>query len=150
MNGNRLRRTGAIVVEQGVDGFLTAFFKRNVVDGGVGTDTLKLAGSIDLETADFGRLKNIERIDLGSGDHHVVSLNAQDVLDMTGNDKTLMILGDAADRVSLGKTAGGQEFAESGWQHTETIGGVSHTFDVYTSTLDTNLRLLVENKIVIE
>ena len=143
---------GAKVAIEGTGGADTLHYSghETQVDGGVGTDTLKLAGSIDLETADFGRLKNIERIDLGSGDHHVVSLNAQDVLDMTGNDKTLMILGDAADRVSLGKTAGGQEFAESGWQHTETIGGVSHTFDVYTSTLDTNLRLLVENKIVIE
>ena len=38
MNGNRRRRTGAIVVKQGIDGFLTAFFIRNVVDGGAQID----------------------------------------------------------------------------------------------------------------
>ena len=143
---------GAKVAIEGTGGADTLHYAghETQVDGEAGMDTLKLAGSIDLEAADFGRLKNSERIDLGNGDHHVVSLNAQDVLDMTDSGKTLMMLGDAADRVSLGKTAGGQEFAESGWQHTETIGGVSHTFDVYTSTIDAELRLLVENKIPLD
>lgn len=46
---------------------------------------------------------NIERIDLmpGGQDHSLNHLTLQDVLDMTGGDKTLTILGDSGDSVGL-------------------------------------------------
>ena len=76
------------------------------IDGGAGNDTLVLGlddGNIDFSALNAPDIKNIESIDLSSGNHNLTQLSLQDVIDMTGNstDKILKITGDSGDAVNL-------------------------------------------------
>ncbi len=92
-----------------------------LVDGGVGTDTLGLAGSgynLDLSSV-IDNIHGIETISLyGVGDN-MLTLTAQDVIDLSDETDTLKIKGNAGDSV-VGLS--------SGW----TDGGVHGNFHTYT------------------
>ena len=68
-------------------------------------------------------------------------LTVQDVVDMTGSGKSLTILGDSGDSVSLKGTVGGT-WSTGGSQ---TVDG--HNFDVYLNTQDSTVRVLIEQQI---
>ena len=104
--------------------------------------------TLGLSDADFSKLKGIERIDLTQGDHTITGLDPKDVLDISGDSKQLMILGDTNDSVQLAKVNGVGFTMASGANATETIGG--HTFDVYTSAYNISLKLLIENTIQVD
>ncbi len=91
------------------------------MDGGAGNDTLELAGSgINLNLASFSEtMGGIEAISLtGSGDN-TLTLTAQDVFDLSDTTNTLIVNGNAGDRV-----AG----LSQGWAD----GGMQGNFNVYT------------------
>ncbi len=70
-------------------------------NGGAGNDTLAFSGSpIDLKLSDYiDRIVDIETIDLtGSGDN-TLTLTAQNVLDVSDSSDTLVVKGNAGDRV---------------------------------------------------
>jgi VCBS repeat-containing protein len=82
------------------------------VDGGDGTDTLRLSsGDLDLTAAP---ITNVEQIDLASdAGTNNVTLQAVDILDVTGASKTLTISGNSSDFVDAG----------SGWSEQAPVGG---------------------------
>jgi hypothetical protein len=94
-----------------------------VVDGGSGTDRLKLAGAgltLDLGTAGGNTVKGFERFDLtGSGDNHLIFTRDALVAEAPGNGK-FVIDGNAGDSVTLGaefiasghQTANGHDYAK--------------------------------------
>ena len=70
--------------------------------GGAGFDTLKVADN----SIDFSHVKNIEKLDITdvnktSADANVVTLSANDVLDITDNHNKLKIDGDNNDKLNL-------------------------------------------------
>ena len=102
------------------------------IDGGTGTDTLRVdSGDADI-TAFAGVITGIEVIDLGSdAGANTVTLAAQDVLDMSDTN-TVTLTGDAGDSVQAG----------TGW----TDGGISGGFHTYTQGLAT---LLVDTDVTV-
>lgn len=73
-------------------------------DGGLGDDTLTFGHEdsvIDFSDGAASQIANIERFDLGDGDHSLANITAKDVFDMTDGRNTLTINGDNADHVSL-------------------------------------------------
>jgi hypothetical protein len=96
------------------------------VQGGNGLDTLRFDGpevSLDLTNPDFSsRLRGIETIDLSGTGNHILTLNAQAVLDVSGGANTLVVKLNAGD--TLNKGAGWTAIGK------ETIGGAQ--FTVYT------------------
>ena len=96
------------------------------VDGGLGTDTLRLDGAglfIDLTAPAHAKLHGIERIDLTGSGANTLTLNVREVLDLSPTSNTLTVLGDAGDAVNFG--AGWSLFGQ------ETIGGT--VFDVFVA-----------------
>jgi hypothetical protein len=72
------------------------------VDGGGGTDTLKLAGAnlnLDLTQINNGRIQDIEIINLtGSGDN-TLKLDLNNLLDISSETNTLKVVGDSGDKI---------------------------------------------------
>ncbi|MEM9968112.1 MAG: hypothetical protein AAF755_08445, partial [Pseudomonadota bacterium] len=92
------------------------------INGGTGTDTLRLDGSnqtLDLTTLDNTSLTEVERIDL-SGNANTLVLNDLELLRLSDTSNTLRVLGTAADTVTVNGP---------GWASAGTIS----TFDVYTN-----------------
>jgi hypothetical protein len=95
------------------------------ISGGGGIDTLRLDGSelsLDLTTLDDCRLRGIEQIDItGSGDNEL-TLNLQEVLNISDESNTLIVWRNDGDVVDK----------DSGWFYVgeETIG--LDVFRVYT------------------
>ena len=75
------------------------------VDGGGGTDTLKLAGAnlnLDLTQINNGRIQDIEIINLtGSGDN-TLKLDLNNLLDISSETNTLKVVGDSGDKIDIG------------------------------------------------
>jgi hypothetical protein len=73
------------------------------VDGGGGTDTLKLEGAgltLDLTKISDRHIQDIEVIDItGSGDN-TLKLNLDDLLDASTSTNILKVLGDSGDKVN--------------------------------------------------
>ena len=93
--------------------------------GGTGFDTLRLDGSgltLDLTAIPDSAVTGIERIDIRGSGANTLTLNAQEVLNLSDSSNTLLVLSDSDDTVNIGAgwTAAGQEM----------IDGM--TFDVYT------------------
>ena len=100
------------------------------IDGGLGTDTLRVdAGDIDL-TGFGGTATGIENIDLATDiGANTLSLSAQDVLDLSDTD-SISVTGDAGDSVNAG----------TGW----TDGGFDLSGNhVYTQIVGSQLATLV-------
>jgi hypothetical protein len=123
---------------------------RLLYDGGslnglAGVDTIefRLGESLDFSASPV-KPTNIERFDLmpAGQNHSLGHLSVQDVLDMTGSGKSLTILGDSGDSVSLKSTVGGTWSAGG----SQTVDG--HNFDVYLNTQDLAVRVLIEQQII--
>ena len=79
----------------------TAFFR---IDGGLGADTLGLAGAgltLDLTGIRNTKILSVESIDLTGTGNNAVTLNVQDLLDLSPTSNTLQVLGDAGDTVTV-------------------------------------------------
>ncbi|VVM17633.1 RTX toxins and related Ca2+-binding proteins [uncultured Gammaproteobacteria bacterium] len=114
------------------------------VDGGGGTDTLKLEGAgltLDLTKISDRRIQDIEVIDItGSGDN-TLKFNLDDLLDASTSTNILKVLGDSGDKVNA---AG---FSDSAIDRT--VDGI--TYDVYThgdANTSANVELWVQQEIV--
>ncbi|MBF0108190.1 MAG: FG-GAP repeat protein [Magnetococcales bacterium] len=113
-----------------------ATFKK--IDGGGGSDTLRLDGSSwTLNLAATGmsnRIQDIETIELGTGNRLIIDVAAR-ISQITGTGQTLHVKGNAADRVLL----------TTAWSYTANQTTVdSQTYDLYQK--DSNL-LLVDSDI---
>lgn len=114
------------------------------LDGLAGVDTIefRLGENLDFSASPV-KPANIERLDLmpAGQDHSLSHLSVQDVLDMTDSGKSLTILGDSGDSVSLKNTVGGT-WSVGG---SETVAG--YHFDVYLNTQDPAIKVLIEQQI---
>jgi methionine-rich copper-binding protein CopC len=90
------------------------------IDGGNGTDTLKLSGAgLNFNLASFrNRIDGIEVIDLTGSGNNSLTLTARDVLNLSDYSNTLKVDGNAGDAVQTG----------GGW----TDGGVAGGYHTYT------------------
>lgn len=89
------------IATSGSDLFLWA---GQAINGLGGEDTVQLRFGDDLGSTDFGKLKNIEVIDMqgqSSGANSITSLTVADVFNMTDGNNLLKVLGDAEDTISL-------------------------------------------------
>ncbi|MCC7487797.1 MAG: FG-GAP repeat protein [Burkholderiales bacterium] len=120
------------------------------VDGGTGVDTLSFAGSgqsLDLTLVASNKFRGLERIDLTGTGNNSLTLNVQDVLDMTDteipglsgglatNTNVLLVRGNAGDTV----TSSGH-----GWVASGTISDGAVTYNHYVSGI---AHLLVEQNV---
>ena len=87
------------------------------IDGGLGTDTLKLDVNLDLSTMANGKLSNVEIIDLGTASS-TLTLTASSVLGITDADHILRVTG-----------SHGTIDLDSGWIATSSP---NHDFQIYT------------------
>jgi hypothetical protein len=98
------------------------------VDGGAGTDTLRMAGTsgftLDLPTLAPGAIKDIEVIDLVAGElNNILTVTQQTLLDLSTTSDLLTVLGDSGDTVNAnGFSAGGAA---------QTVDGI--TYNVYNN-----------------
>ena len=106
--GNNLTMSGGSIISGGGGDDTISIGKNasiqdtSTIDGGAGFDTLKVADN----SIDFSHVKNIERLDITdvnktSADTNVVTLSANDVLDMTDSNNKLKIDGDNNDKLNL-------------------------------------------------
>ncbi|NBQ89369.1 MAG: large repetitive protein, partial [Betaproteobacteria bacterium] len=96
----------------------------STVDGGAGTDVLRLETSAVNLSGNTHKVTNIERIDLGAGTANraiTLTIDEAGVLKLTGGATTLRITGDGADTVNL---------ASATFVRQELLDG--HSFNVYT------------------
>ncbi|MEO5702875.1 MAG: calcium-binding protein, partial [Gammaproteobacteria bacterium] len=74
-----------------------------VYDGGLDTDTLRFDGAgqlLDLTAIAFDKITGIENIALNGTGNNTLTLNVQDVLDLSGTTDQLIVLGNAGDVVN--------------------------------------------------
>ena len=104
------------------------------VQGGYGSDTLRLAGTavtLDLDNLSGTQLRGIERIDLtGTGGNHL-TLNVQDLLNLSDTSNTLTVMGDTNDVI----------VATGGW-------GTGANLGSFTQYSHGNAILLVDNDLL--
>jgi len=104
-------------------------------DGEDGLDTLLFSDDIDIDfTALSDSISNIEVVNLGDGDQNITSLTLEDVFDMTDDNNTLRIDGDAGDTISLDTDQVGSGEWELGDFKTDAETGA--TYQEYTGTVD--------------
>ena len=120
-------------------------------DGGLGDDTLTFAHEdsvIDFSDGAASQIANIERFDLGYGDHSLANITAKDVFDMTDGRNTLTINGDNADHVSLSDVL--NDSSDGMWEASpfhSVENGVS--YNVYTGSFEGHTVILkVEEDII--
>jgi Ca2+-binding RTX toxin-like protein len=97
------------------------------VDGGAGTDTLRLAGGTDinlnLSTLAKGAIKDIEQIDLVAGSlNNILTVTQESLLDLSSTSDLLKVFGDSGDTVNATGFVAGVSRTENGI-----------TFNVYTN-----------------
>ncbi len=120
------------------------------INGNFNVDVKEISGNFTLDKGidlDFSKLdklniKNITSIDLGvsNGKNELLNLKLSDVLAMTNSSKELIIKGDNQDKVSFKND--GNTWSKGS---TETIGG--KTFDIYSNSSDSSVKVKVENNI---
>ncbi|SGZ73125.1 Flagellar hook-length control protein FliK [Bathymodiolus thermophilus thioautotrophic gill symbiont] len=74
------------------------------VDGGGGTDTLKLEGgnlNLDLSNINNGRIQDIEIIDLTGSGNNTLKLNLNDLLDFSSSTNVLKVIGNSGDKIDI-------------------------------------------------
>ena len=69
---------------------------------------------------------------------HDISLSLQDVIDMTDTNNELKIMGDAGDKVS---------FTGANWEKGSPVTEDSKTFDIYTNSSDSSVKVKVQDAI---
>lgn len=71
-------------------------------DGGAGNDALKVkSGNLNLTRIADTRIKNIEQIDMTGGNDNTLTLNATDVLALSGSTNTLRVFGNEGDNLEM-------------------------------------------------
>ncbi|PUB88826.1 MAG: hypothetical protein DBP01_11325, partial [gamma proteobacterium symbiont of Ctena orbiculata] len=91
----------------------------------------------NLDFSNVNTIRNMEQIDLTSGDHAITNLSSADVVDMTDEDNLLKILGDTSDSVELSS-----DWHETGNSHTQN----GHVFAEYLNTQGSAV-LLIEDQV---
>jgi methionine-rich copper-binding protein CopC len=93
----------------------TLDFRR--IDGGSGTDTLRLTGAgLNFDLAGFrNRIEGIELIDITGSGNNSLTLTARDVLKLSGSTNTLRIDGETGDSLNIG----------TGWSDAGISGGLA-------------------------
>ena len=115
------------------------------LQGGNGTDSLRLdgGGALNLTAIADNRIEDIEAIDLGAGgaaDAATLTLNLQELLNLSTGSNRLLVTGDASDSVDPGG------LTDSGVD--EMVGGI--TFDVYTDAANgVGEQLLIQQGIMV-
>jgi len=86
----------------GDDTMQVADLNFRLVDGGFGTDTLSLGGSgLNLDLASFSeKVKDIEAVDLAGSGNNTLNLTAIDLFGLSDTSDTLVVNGNAGDRVT--------------------------------------------------
>ena len=121
------------------------------VDGGTGTDTLRVTGAVNLDFTLVGgaggnlsgKVRSIEQIDLGSG-NQTLRINAQDVLNISESTNSLRVSGAAGDTLDLSEVIGS---AASQWHNLGTSAGVT-TYQYFdASNVATLAQVLVDSLI---
>ncbi|MBZ5486524.1 Ig-like domain-containing protein [Halomonas aquamarina] len=74
------------------------------IDGGAGLNTLLVEGRQNLDLADFGRMSNIQRVNLGNTGS-TLTLNAETANALAGDSGTLQILGGATNSLNISGAA---------------------------------------------
>ncbi|OJA03570.1 integrin alpha, partial [Bathymodiolus thermophilus thioautotrophic gill symbiont] len=114
------------------------------VDGGGNTDTLKLAGAdlnLDLTQIDNGRIQDIEIIDLTGSGNNTLTLNLNDLLDISSSTNVLKVVGNSGDKVEV-KTLG---FEKS--NATEVVNGI--TYDIYSHASASTAKLWLAQNLTV-
>ncbi|SGZ91413.1 Flagellar hook-length control protein FliK [Bathymodiolus thermophilus thioautotrophic gill symbiont] len=114
------------------------------VDGGGNTDTLKLAGAdlnLDLTQIDNGRIQDIEIIDLTGSGNNTLTLNLNDLLDISSSTNVLKVVGNSGDKVEV-KTLG---FEKS--NATEVVNGI--TYDIYSHASTSTAKLWLAQNLTV-
>jgi hypothetical protein len=105
------------------------------LDMGKGDNTLTIeVNNMNITSADASHLANVDHIDMTGRGTNATTLNATDILSMTGDGNTLKIDGDSTDSVKLDGATGGQWSAVSsgvpaGYHEYQWTGG-GHTLTV--------------------
>jgi Ca2+-binding RTX toxin-like protein len=74
--------------------------KDSLLDGGTGSDTLKVVGSLNLHKVDNDVVVDIERISVAGGGANTLTLSLNDILDISSTTNVLRILGETGDIVN--------------------------------------------------
>lgn len=90
-----------------------ALFRR--LDGGGGTDTLRVSGfDLDLTTVPDARISGIEIIDLGDAKENQLTLAVRDLRNLSDTSNTITVIGDAGDKVVIDLTGTGLQPVDQG------------------------------------
>jgi hypothetical protein len=135
-NDTLIGRGGADVFNAGAGNDLIAVSTTTFrdVDGGSGTDTLRLTGSgrtLDLTALANNKISGIERIDLGRGDN-TLEIRKGDLLDLSDTTNQLKVVGNTGDTVEL-----------VGAWHDDGVAGGFHTYTIGAATI------LIDNDIFV-
>jgi putative VCBS protein len=99
-----------------------------IIQGGVGTDTLDIAGNID-----FSKVAGFEKLTLGGSENNVaLNLTINDVLNITrGNaNNTLRIDGESGDQVDMSAFSKGGVNSEGYTEYSATSNGTTFTIEI--------------------
>jgi Ca2+-binding RTX toxin-like protein len=97
---NLIGGAGSDEVEGGAGNDKITWGSGDTVDGGAGTDILKLTASEDLVPL-TQKILGIEQLDLRGGASSILTLNRADVLDLSPTTNNIRVLGDAGDSVDI-------------------------------------------------
>lgn len=143
--------TVTLNVSRAIYGDTLAYDAHAMNDGGLGDDTLTFGhedSTVDFSGGAASHIANIERFDLGEGDHSLENITAKDVFNMTDARGTLTINGDNADHVTLSDVlddATDGMWESSPFQSVES--GVSYS--VYTGSFEGHMvTLKIEDEII--
>ena len=100
-----------------------------IIQGGVGTDTLDIAGNID-----FSKVAGFEKLTLGGSENNVtLNLTINDVLNITngnGTNRTLRIDGENGDQVDMSVFSKGGVNSEGYTEYSATSNGTTFTIEI--------------------
>ena len=94
---------GADIIDGGRGADTIVFDENDThIDGGTGLDTLLISNDVlDFSALSDGTIENIEKLDLNNADAQSISLNLDDVLDMTDADHVLEVTGGEGDEITF-------------------------------------------------
>jgi hypothetical protein len=114
------------------------------LDGGLGTDTLRLDTGLTLDFSSLSdsSITSIEKIDLkNDGGNSSLTFNLTDVLNLSETTNVLSIFGDAGDEVTLKNASNGQS---GSWSVTNSAGVDTYAF---TSGSDVLATILIDDSV---